>query len=617
MKSLRMNTSVLAVAAATMILTASKCTIGTPPADALNITAKPFVHDDAAESPVDAVLAGATDVSTGQTFNIGDQRLEGGSPKSVTGALPDFSSSGIARKATSYQKVIKPFTAPPESEEGFEHEKLRPAEWTEFGTVLNRAERGIFRIETEKPHENNPLMYMEELGKGLYAPLVLEYAPANDRFAAIIERLKAAPDFIATAQSNLTGTSEVRAAAAKESARGVIQLVSRVIPASLPESLKGDYDSASSTAISALEAYISSVDGLSKSEDWRAGSMLYDRKLQLDSGQRSIDSAKLLAQAEETYAVAHDDLIRAAEPINRRIYGGSRPRDDFRLMNDVLEVLEAENRARSNQGMMDQMKKDADEARKICNDQELAPVPASLNLNVVETPEFMRASVPLAGAFGPSASSADNNAIVWLTPAPADASNAELRDRLTTNNEFQLKLLALRYGIPGYALLGALATEMESDEKKLVHYVNPLPAYIHGWPIYITESTVGAAYEGDVNFMWRKYRVQTIAAAIIDIQMHTGDLSAADAIQYLVREAYMEASAARALVRSIQINPTSASIVFIGWRNWQRIREHYQETTQDFSPSSFHGKALRAGSMPPIEFSYAITEARGRLKEEE
>ena len=610
-----MNSSVLASATVAAVFLLGSCDpIGNYPPQMHNQTAKPYVHDAAADNPINAVLAGAASVKVGQEW--ANERLNGGTETELTGALPDLSSSGISARAARAKNVIEKFTAPLESDDGFEHDKLPPRLWTEFGTVLNRAQRTVFRIETEKTYETNPLNYMETLGKGLYGPLVLEYAPANDRFGSIVERLKATPEFIATAQSNLKSTSAVRAEAAKESARGVIRLITKVIPASLPDGMKGDYDSASSAAVSAIEGYISFVDGMSSSDDWRMGSALYDKKLQLDSGQLSTTAAKVLEKAEDSYQAAHADLIRAAEPINRRIYGGSRPGNDFTLMNDVLEVLEAENRARDNQGMMDQMKIDAEEARKICNEQELAPVPASLNLNVVATPEFMRPSVPLAGGFGPSAAAADNNAIVWLTPAPADASAGELRDRLTTNNKFQLKLLALRYGIPGYALLGALASEMESAEQKLVHYVDPLPAYIHGWPIYITESTVGAAYSGDVDFMWRKYRVQTIAAAIVDIQMHTGGLSADDAVTYLVRKAYMEASEARALIRSIQINPTSRSIVFVGWQNWQRIREHYQETTQDFSPSSFHGKALRAGSMPPIEFSYALTEARGRLKEE-
>ena len=616
MKPLRKNFSVLALAAiaAAAVLSSACGPVGQYPPLMHNQVAKPYIYDDAAAAPADAVLAGATKVKVGQEW--ADETLQGGTEVALAGALPDFSPAAIAGKTQRAQALVDKFTAPPESEEGFEHDKLPPDLWTEFGTVLNRAQRTLFRFQTEKAHENNPLMYMEELGSALYAPLVLEYASAGERFASIVERLKGVPDFTATAQGNLQSSSGVRAEAAKESAAGVIQLIEKDIRGAIPDDMNNGYRAAADAAVAALEGYITFVDGISASDDWVLGASLYDRKLQLDSGRSLVTAANLLEKAEDTYEAAHADLIRAAEPINTRIYGGSRPRDDFRLMNDVLEVLEDENRAYNNRGMMEQMAKDAEEARKICNEQELAPVPDSLKLIVVETPEFMRPSVPLAGGFGPSAAPGDNNATVWLTPAPSDASRAELRDRLRTNNKFQLKLLALRYGIPGYALLGALASEMESAQKKLAYYVNPLPAYVHGWPIYITESMVGAAYSGDVDFIWRQYRVQTIAAAIADIKMHTGGLSPDDAVRYLVRQAYMEASAARALIRSIQINPTSASIVFVGWQNWQRIRQHYQETTQDFSPSSFHGKGLRTGSMPPVEFSYAITEARGRLSEE-
>ena len=416
----------------------------------------------------------------------------------------------------------------------------------------------------------------------------------------------------------MQSSSEVRAEAAKESAAGVIQLIEKDIRGAIPDDMNNGYRAAADAAVAAIEGYITFVDGISASDDWVLGASLYDRKLQLDSGRSLVTAANLLEKAEEhlrSRARRLDPRRRADQYADLRRKSG--PRDDFRLMNDVLEVLEDENRAYNNRGMMEQMAKDAEEARKICNEQELAPVPDSLKLIVVETPRVHAPVGSLGGrlrAF--SAAPGDNNATVWLTPAPSDASRAELRDRLRTNNKFQLKLLALRYGIPGYALLGALASEMESAQKKLAYYVNPLPAYVHGWPIYITESMVGAAYSGDVDFIWRQYRVQTIAAAIADIKMHTGGLSPDDAVRYLVRQAYMEASAARALIRSIQINPTSASIVFVGWQNWQRIRQHYQETTQDFSPSSFHGKGLRTGSMPPVEFSYAITEARGRLSEE-
>ena len=559
-------------------------------------------------------MAGVTSVKTGQVFNLSDEVLEGGSDVPMLSSMPDYSSDGRATQEQLFADLVGPFTASPDSEHGFDHSKLPPELWTEFGTLLNKAERMLFRLRDEKAHSNNPLAYVEQLGLLLYAPLELEYAPENDRFAAIVQRLSKVPAFLETAQSNLQSSSEIRIAAAREATQGVINLIRNDIAEAVPPSMESDFNAAADGAVASLEAYRNSLSDLPATDDWRAGASLVHRKLELDTGRALPSVPDLIAETESEFDGAHRELVSAAEPINRRIYGGSRPRDDYRLINDVLEVLEGENRARNNQGMMDQMTKDAEEARQICNAEEIAPVSNALQLRVVETPEFMRISMPLAGGLGPTASKSDNTAIVWLTPAPADASRAELRDRLTTNNSFQLKLLALRYGIPGYALIGSLAAEMETDQKKLTHVVDPLPAFIDGWSIYITETTVGTAYTGDVDFIWRKYKLQTIGAALVDLQMHTEDLDPADALQFLTRRAYMESSAARALVRSIEINPGRAATAYLGWMGWQQLRAHYQETTQDFSLTSFHGKALRTGSMPLVEFSYALSEAKGRLR---
>ncbi len=592
---------------------AASCTVGTYPPDEHNKIAKPFIHDSAGTDPLGVLMAGTTGVKTGQVFNISDGILEGGMQVPMISALPDYGPEGLAAQLALNEALVEPFTAPPESEIGFDSSKLPPLLWTEHGTLLNRAERRLFRIRDEKHYAGNPLAYIEQLGLLLYGPLELNYAPEMDRFAAIIQRLNKTSAYLQTARSNLTSSSEIRIAAAREATAGVINLIRNDISQRVPSDMKSDFDVAADNAVAALENYRNSLSELSDTDDWRMGERLLHRKLELDTGRPLAPLSTLLEEATEDLESAHSDLVSAAEPINRRIYGGSRPRDDYRLINDVLEVLEGENRARSNTGMMEQMTQDTDEARKICNDEEIAPVPEDLQLRVVETPEFMRVSVPLAGGLGPTAAASDHTAIVWLTPAPPDASRAELRNRLTTNNSYQLKLLALRYGIPGYALIGALASQMESDQAKLMHMVEPLPGFTHGWPIYITETTVATAYTGDVDFIWRKYKLQTIAAGIIDMQLHSTDLSVADALQFLTRRAYMDSSAARALVRSMQVNPTLAASTLLGWRGWQQLRAHYQETTQDFSLTSFHGKALEVGSMPLVEFSYRVSEAKGRL----
>lgn len=595
------------------VLTASHCTVGKYPPDEHNKVAKPFIADSAANDPLGVLMSGATSIKTGQEFNISEGVLEGGTDTPLLSVLPDFGAEAMQHQLAVAEGLIGPFTAPPDSDIGFDRSKLPPDLWTENGTLLNRAERIALRIRQDRAHENNPLAYVEQLGLLLYAALHLDFAPQGDREAAIVQRLAKTPAYLQNARANLRSASEIRIEAARESAQGVIKLIRNDIASSIPSTIQQGLQSASDQAVAALENFIQSLGDLPATDDWRAGADLFHAKLALDTGQPISSIGTLIEDTINDFEVAHKALVSAAEPINRRIYGGSRPRDDFRLVNDVLEVLEGENRARSNETMMDLMAQDTEEARTLCNEEEIAPVPEDLKLRVVETPEFMRVSVPLAGGFGPTASDNDHTALVWLTPAPPDASRAELRDRLTTNNIHQLKLLALRYGIPGYALIGALASNMEGQLKKLTHIVEPLPGFIDGWPIYITETTVGTAYTGDVDFIWRKYKLQTIGAAVVDMQMHSQDMSPNDAVQFLTRRAYMESSAARALVRSLQVNPTDAASTYLGWLGWQKLRAHYQETTQDFSLASFHGKALQTGSMPLVEFSYAVTDAKGRL----
>lgn len=609
----RHNTHLGAIALAVAVLAAAGCTVGSYPPDEHNRLAKPFIHDSAAHDPFGVLMAGATSVKRDQVFNLSDGVLEGGQEVQLLTALPEFNSDELARQQQLYEGLIEPFTAPIESEIGFDSSKLPPTLWTEHGTLLNRAERMMFRIREEREPETNPLKYVERLGLLLYAPLQLNYAPEADRYAAIVQRLKDTPGYLQTATSNLKSSSQARIDAAREATQGVINLIRGQIAEGMPSGMKSNFDSAADAAVGALENYRTSLGDLPSGDDWRAGAQLVHRKLELDTGRPLAPIDTLLEEVQADFDASHSSLVSAAEPINRRIYGGSRPRDDYRLINDVLEVLEGENRARSTAGMLEQMAEDTDEARSICNDEEIAPVPEDLQLRVVETPEFMRVSVPLGGGLGPSASASDNTAVVWLTPAPADASRSELRSRLTTNNIYQLKLLAMRYGIPGYALIGSLASDMETEQAKLTHMVEPLPGFVHGWPIYITETTVGTHYTGDVDFIWRKYKLQTIAAALVDVQLHAKDLSIEDAQQFLTRRAYMESSAARALLRSLEVNPTQAATAYFGWKNWQLLRAHYQETTQDFSLTSFHGKALTVGSMPLVEFSYAVSDAKGRL----
>ena len=278
------NTQLASAVLAIASLTASHCTVGKYPPDEHNEVAKPFIHDSAAVDPLGVLMAGSTSVKTGQVFNLSAEMLEGGTEVPMLSALPDYSSDARASQEALYDSLVGPFTAPLDSEEGFDSSKLPPVLWTEHGTLLNRAERSLLRLRDEKAYENNPLAYIEQFGLLLYGPLELNYAPENDRFAAIVQRLSKSPAFLQTAQSNLRSSSAVRIAAAREATQGVINLIRNDIAEAMPPSMKSDFEAAADGAVAALEAYRNSLGDLPSSDDWRLGESLTHRKLELDTG---------------------------------------------------------------------------------------------------------------------------------------------------------------------------------------------------------------------------------------------------------------------------------------------------------------------------------------------
>ena len=144
-------------------------------------------------------MSGQTSIMTGQEFNISEGMLEGGAETQMLSALPDYGAQALERQLALADGLIGPFTAPPDSETGFDSSKLPPELWTENGTLLNRAERTVHRFRTDRNHENNPLPYVEQLGLLLYAPLHLDFATESDRHASIVQRLSKTPEYLQNA----------------------------------------------------------------------------------------------------------------------------------------------------------------------------------------------------------------------------------------------------------------------------------------------------------------------------------------------------------------------------------------------------------------------------------
>ena len=175
-----------------------------------------------------------------------------------------------------------------------------------------------------------------------------------------------------------------------------------MIPAGLPDSLKSDFGRVSGPALGALRGfsdYLKSDLSGNNQHDWRLEPNLYAEKLKVFVSPNKTPD-QLLAEAEEELQKTYDETIAAARPVHREIFGNQRPPNDMALMRDVLEVIGDDHRVRRPSQLLDQVKKDVEELRSSVEEAAIVLLPPRDNLNVIETPEFMRGLYSVAGFMG-------------------------------------------------------------------------------------------------------------------------------------------------------------------------------------------------------------------------
>jgi uncharacterized protein (DUF885 family) len=580
------------------------CSTEDPPAEVFQRTAEPFVFDALAMTPIEA-----TEMGYHEHVRGGDQEGKEASQLSLDTMLDDNSAEGIQKRI----QHLKDFQARLRQEIP-DRNRLAGEPFADYAVLENLVARDLFELEEVKTYEHNPVLYVQLLGRAFYGPFMLEYGSKADRFRHIIARLGKLPDFLNQAKQNLKSSPAVWTTAARSENEGTIRFVERTLAGEVPAELKADYDAAATTALAALRDFNTYLDtDLAKrnQDDWRLGPELYAKKLRLWTGNADKTPDQLLSEAEAELATSTKDLIESARPVHKAIYGNQRPPTDDALIRDVLDVVSDENRLSSGAGLLDQINKDIEEAKKFTQDKELAPLPPGDNLRVIETPEFLRANNPVANFIGAPPLQPMLAALFMLTPIPPDWPRARELSKLREYNLYQLQLLTLEYAVPGHYVAREFANAADPLFRRVLR-AQGNPAFNDGWGAYITDSAVMAGLAGgnELRVVHTKQKMRIITDAIVDIRMHTKNMSESDAMKLLQEQAYQEVEGARDKIQRVQLTSARLPLQFFGWKEWLRVRDHYQNTTQDFSLRSFHEKALRAGPMPFSDLGYITAEVR-------
>src|SRR3984885_12498805 len=500
-----------------------------------------FVYGSLALSPVSATSAGYHEH---KGVNLGDQ-------------VDDFSAAGIDQQHKFYSDFHNRLAA-------IQQDSLSAEDRADYQIIDNQVNLSLLELDKIQSYRHNPTVYVELVGNALFNPFVLEYAPLDQRYRGIIQRLQKIPALLQQGRANLMDAPEIWNRVAREENEGNLNLIDKTLRAKAPDALKADYDRAAGPALEALRAFTKFLkDDLSKkTSDWRLGKENYDQKFAytLVSGKKP---EQVLAEAEAALKDVREQMAKLAAPQSVRA---------------ALDKIAQQHTTPA--AYMDQAKKDLEEATNFVRARHLVTLGSSNNLQVIPTPEFMRGIYAVAGFNAAPALEPQLGAFYWVTPIPADWPKDRIQSKLREYNYYGLQEITVHEAMPGHYVQLEIANDVEPKTRRVLRNIYGNGAYVEGWAVYAQQLMSDEGYlnnSAELRLTFLKQLLRVISNTILDIRLQTMNMTEQEALRLMINDTFQEKEEATAKVQRAQLSSCQLPTYFVGWRGWLDTREDYKK----------------------------------------
>jgi uncharacterized protein (DUF885 family) len=415
---------------------------------------------------------------------------------------------------------------------------------------------------------------------------MLNYAPVEKRFGHIIKRLERIPALFDQAKANLADAPEVWNRVAVEENDGNVELIDKTLRSAAPESLKAAYGVAAEKALASVRDFnVFLKDKLSaRTSDWRLGKEKYARKfaLVLASGRTPED---LLAAAETDLKTIRAQMTKLAAP---------------KTIEQALDDVARQHATPAN--YMAKAKETLTQATAFVKQKDLLTLPARSNLDVIETPEFMR-GIYGVGGFNPAPPLEPQlGAFYWITPIPKSWPPARIESKLREYNNYGLQELTIHEAMPGHYVQLEYANDVQPVSRRLLRTILSNTPYVEGWAVYTQQMMSDEGYLDNNKALWLTFYKQilrVLANTILDIRLQTMGMTDQEALDLMMKDTFQEKEEATAKLQRAQLSSCQLPTYFVGWKGWLNVREHYkQRKGSAFSLKEFHERALKESGVP-------------------
>ncbi len=394
------------------------------------------------------------------------------------------------------------------------------------------------------------------------------------------------PELIRQAETNLQDSPEVWNRVAREENTGNIGLIDTTLRADCPPEERMRYDQAAAAAVAALHGFNHWLeDNLAEKQgDWRLGKERYAKKFRLVLATGKTPEA-LLAEAEADLVKVRAEIARLAAP---------------KTVEQALADVARQHATVAT--YMPSAKQALVAATAFVKSKDLLTLPPNANLEVIETPVFMR-GIYGVGGFNPApALEPKLGAFFWVTPIPRDWPQSRVDSKLREYNDSGMQHLTVHEAMPGHYVQAEYANEVQPRSRRLLRNIFGNGPYVEGWAVYSQQLMAEQGYLGDTpgyRLTLQKQLLRVLGNTILDVRLQTLGMTDQEALDLMTKSTYQEMEEATAKLQRAKLSSCQLPTYYAGYKGWLAVREHDQaKHGAAFSLKQFHESALRQGAVP-------------------
>ncbi|MGH3915944.1 MAG: DUF885 domain-containing protein [Pseudonocardiaceae bacterium] len=467
--------------------------------------------------------------------------------------------------------------------------ELDVADRVDRDTLAGRLAARAFDLSELREHEWNPMH--ANPGNALHLLLARDYAPLPDRLRALRGRLAAVPAALAQSRATLGDLPEVHLETAIEQFAGTRTLLATEVERALRKagSAQDELEPVLDVTTTAIEKHLAWLTERrdEATGDPRLGPELFARQLGL-----TLDTA---STPDEVLVRAEAELVRIEEEIAEvavRLDGGA-PR-----AGQVREVLDrlAEERP-DNETIVALAAATLAETREFVLAHELITVHDD-PVEIVVMPEIHRGvAVAYCQPSGPL-ETAPLPTFYAISPTPAGWPPERVESFFREYNVHMIRNLTIHEAMPGHVLQFAHARRFAATTPvRAAFWSGP---FVEGWAVYAEELMVEHGFGGDaVRMQQLKMQLRMTINAILDVRVHTRDMTYEEAMRLMVERGHQEEGEAVGKWRRALLTSTQLSTYFVGYTEVAEVADRLAAEHPGWSTRQRHDTLLAHGSPPP------------------